>query len=364
MTTRFPVAIVAALGLTVTIGPSSGLRASSGARPSNQSRAGARTSQTPDARTGAASPASRHPAKGAWTPRHTVWGDPDVQGTYTSDNSIGVPFERPPQFAGRAELTEQEFAERERSNAEQIAKDRSERPEASFAEDAAANNAPRHWLERASTPSRATSLVVEPADGRVPPMTPDGQRRGAERRAARFAHGESDSYEYHSNYDRCITRGVTGSIMPAIYGNGTSIMQGPGVVVIRNEMIREVRVIPLDGRPHVGKNVHMYMGDPRGHWDGNTLVVETTNFTDKTAIGGGTLHSERLRLVERFTPIDARTLRYEFTVDDPATYTRPWKVAFDLTPKPGYEIYEYACHEGNYGLANMLSAARAEEKTK
>ena len=305
-------------------------------------------------------------SKSGWTPPRTAWGDPDLTGTYTTDNSIGVPFERPPQYAGRAVLSEEEFAARERANAEQVAKDLGDRPESPFAQDTAANNSPRHWLDRPETPSRVTSIVVEPADGRIPPMTPEGQRRLAERRAARFAHGESDSYEYHSNYDRCITRGVVGSILPVIYGNGTNIMQGPGYVVIRNEMIHEARMVPLDGRPHAGRNIHMYMGDPRGHWEGTTLVVDSTNFTDRTGLGGnggGSSHTENLHLVERFTPSGAGTIHYEFTVDDPATYTRPWKAALDLTTKSGYRmIYEYACHEGNYGLANMLSAARADER--
>ena len=313
-------------------------------------------------RPGAETRTAKSTARKTWSPPRTAWGDPDLSGTYTSDNSIGVPFERPAQFAGRAELNDQELAEKERANAEQIAKDNNPRAESEFAKDAAANNAPRHWLERAARPSRATSMVVDPADGRVPPLTADAQRRVAERRALRLAHGESDSYEYHSNYDRCISRGVTSSIMPAIYGNGTNIMQGPGYVVIRNEMIREVRVIPLDGRPHAGRNIRMYMGDPRGHWEGNALVIETTNFTDRTAIAGGAIPTDTMRLIERLTPVDDGAIRYEFTVEDPASYTRPFKVAFNLDAKPGYEIYEYACHEGNYGLANMLSAARADEQ--
>jgi hypothetical protein len=300
-----------------------------------------------------------------WTPPRTAWGDPDLQGTYTSDNSIGVAFERPPQFAGRTTLNDEEYAARERSNAEQIAKDQSEFPETPFAQDSAANNAPRHWLDRPTKPSRASSLVVEPADGRIPPMTPEGQRLSAERRSARLAH-EQDSYEFHSNYDRCITRGVTGSILPVIYGNGTNIMQGPGYVVIRNEMIHEARLVSLDPRPRLGKSILQYMGDPRGHWEGDTVVVESTNFTDNTGLGGngnGAIHSENLRLTERFTRTDPGTVHYEFTVDDPTMYTRPWKVALDLTTKLGYPtIYEYACHEGNYGMANMLSAARVDEK--
>ena len=304
-------------------------------------------------------------AQKKWAPLRTAWGDPDLQGTYTSDNSIGVPFERPPQFAGRTTLNDEEYAARERTNAEQIAKDQSEFPETPFAQDSASNNAPRHWLDRPTKPSRASSLVVEPADGRIPPMTPEAQRLSAERRTVRLAH-EQDSYEFHSNYDRCITRGVTGSILPVIYGNGTNIMQGPGYVVIRNEMIHEARLVPLDPRPRLGKSILQYMGDPRRHWEGDTLVVESTNFTDNTGLGGngnGAIHSEDLRLTERFTRTDPGTVHYEFTVDDPTMYTRPWKVALDLTTKPGYPtIYEYACHEGNYGMANMLSAARADEK--
>ena len=305
-------------------------------------------------------------AQGKYGSKRTAWGDPDLQGTYTSDNSIGVPFERPQEFAGRAEVTEEEYAAKIKANADQLTLDTNEQPESAFVPDTAKNNAPRHWLDRPDKPSHATSMVVEPADGRIPPMTPEGQRRLAERRVQRLTHGESDSYEFHSNYDRCITRGVVGSILPVIYGNGMNILQGPGYVVIRNEMIHETRLVPLDGRPHAGKNVHMYMGDPRGHWEGTSLVVESTNFTDRTGLGGngnGSIHSEGLRLVERFTPVVAGVLRYEFTVDDPALYTRPWKVVFDLTSRRSYGmIYEYACHEGNYGLANMLSAARADEK--
>jgi hypothetical protein len=315
--------------------------------------------------TSPSSPASAQKSSAKWTPPRTAWGDPDLQGTYTSDNSIGVAFERPAQFAGRTTLNDEEYAARERANAEQIAKDQSEFPETPFAQDSAANNAPRHWLDRPTKPSRASSLVVEPADGRIPPMTQEAQRLSAERRAVRLAH-EQDSYEFHSNYDRCITRGVTGSILPVIYGNGTDIMQGPGYVVIRNEMIHEARLVPLDPRPRLGKSILQYMGDPRGHWEGDTLVVESINFTDNTGLGGngnGAIHSDNLRLIERFTRTGPDTIHYEFTVDDPTMYTRPWKVALDLTAKPEYRtIYEYACHEGNYGLANMLSAARADER--
>jgi hypothetical protein len=302
-------------------------------------------------------------AAGAQTPR-TSWGDPDLRGTYTSDNSIGVPFERPAQFGTRAELTDEEYAQRVNANSEQIAKDRNPLPESEFsAEDPSAINASRHWLERPDTPSRATSLLVDPPDGRLPALTPDGQERTAARRAQR-GRGLPASYKNFTNYDRCLTRGVAGSILPVIYGNGTEIVQAPGYVVIRNEMIHEARVIPLGGS-HPKSGVRMWMGDSRGRWEGDTLVIETTNFTDRTGLGGngnGAVHSEDLKLVERLRRADGDTLRYELTVDDPRTFTRPWTVRFDLDAKPGYEIYEYACHEGNYGLANMLSAARAEER--
>jgi len=295
----------------------------------------------------------------------TAWGDPDLRGTYTSDNSIGVPFERPPQFGTRAELTDEEYAARVNANEEQLAKDLSPEPESEFStEDPSAINASRHWLERPDVPSRATSMIVDPPSGRLPELTAAGQQRATERRSRR-GRGLPASYTDFTNYDRCLTRGVTGSILPVIYGNGTQVEQAPGVVVIRNEMIHEARVIPLDGSPHVGAAVRSWMGDSRGRFEGDTLVIETTNFTARTGLGGngnGPVHGENLRLVERLRRLDADTLRYEFTVQDPETYTAPWTVAFDLDGQAGYEIYEYACHEGNYGLANMLSAARAEER--
>ncbi len=198
-------------------------------------------------------------------------------------------------------------------------------------------------------------------NGRLPPLTPDGQRRQALNRQRFFR--QDEAAEFHSYYDRCITRGVVGSILPAIYGNGTSIQQGPGFVVVRNEMIHEDRVIPIDSKaPRLGKHIQLYMGDSRGHWDGGTLVVDSTNFTDKIGVGGGTAPSTSLHLVERFTRTAPDTIHYEFTVDDPSTFTAPWTAALDLQAKPGYQIYEYACHEGNYGLRNMLSASRADDR--
>src|SRR5262250_3211050 len=177
---------------------------------------------------------------------------------------------------------------------------------------------------------------------------------------------KADSPEDFSYYIRCITRGVTGSVFPVIYGNGQQIVQGPGYVTILQEMVHEARVVPLDGRPHAGPNMRSYMGDPRGHWEGNTLVVETTNFLgNKTGIGlngGGTPTSDALKLTERYTRVDPNTINYEMTVDDPKTYTKPWKVGFPISQEPGYQNFEYACHEGNYAMFDSLSGARAQER--
>jgi hypothetical protein len=185
-------------------------------------------------------------------------------------------------------------------------------------------------------------------------------------------HGVANSYEDVNLYYRCITRGVTGSIIPVVYNNGNQILQAPGYVVIRNEMIHETRVIPLDGRPHVGSDIHMYMGDSRGHWEGDTLVIETTNFTNKTSIGSngvayngeGGRNSEALRLVERLTRVDNDTINYQATVDDPKTWTKPWTILISLKRDDKYQFLEYACHEGNYALKDILSGARAQESAE
>jgi hypothetical protein len=309
----------------------------------------------------AAAVAQTKPAARPYSPPKTSWGEPDLRGTYTSDNSIGIPFERPGQYGDRVTLTDEEFDAREKANQVQVARDLAERPESKFEEDEASNNAPRHWLERGTKLSHATSFVIDPPNGRLPALTPEGQRRQAQNRG-RFVL-QNDAAEFHSYYDRCITRGVISSILPAIYGNGTRILQGPGYVVVQSEMIHEDRVIPTSGAAtRLGRNIHLYMGDPRGHWEGNTLVVDSTNFTDKIGVGGGTVASTSLHLIEKFTRTAADTIHYEFTVDDPQTYTAKWTAALDLASKPGYEIYEYACHEGNYGLRNMLSASRADDR--
>ena len=167
-----------------------------------------------------------------------------------------------------------------------------------------------------------------------------------------------------SIYDRCITRGVAGSIIPVVYGNGLEIVQAPGYVAIRYEMVHDARIIPTDGRAHMPSGNRSYMGDPVGHWDGNTLVVETTNFNDKMGIGpngGGIPQSEDMKLTERFTRVADNTINYELTVDDPKTYTATWKIAFPITHEPGYQLFEYACHEGNMAMRNMITGTLAEQ---
>ena len=294
----------------------------------------------------------------------TPWGDPDLQGTWTSDDCIGTPMQRPVNLGEKLYLTDQDIAQREAALAKQAENDKQE----FVAPDARVGvGPPGHWGERARRPCKQTSLIVDPPNGRIPELT-------AEARARRVPQGAGNdnprpaSWEDFSFYIRCITRGVTGSIFPVIYGNGAQIIQAPGFVTILHEMVHEARIIPLDGRPHAGPNIRTYMGDSRGHWEGNTLVIETTNFlANKTGIGlngGGTPTSEALKLTERYTRTDQNSINYEVTIVDPKTYTEPWKVAFPITQEPGYQNFEYACHEGNYAMFNSLSGARAEDKAE
>ncbi len=309
----------------------------------------------------------------------TPWGDPDLQGTWTSDDMLGVPMERPANFGTRQYLTEDELKDREKRVAQ--SKQRIENPSeenhspAKTQLDALAKGeapaaggrgvdaapVPGQFGEYARRASKQTSQVVDPPNGRIPELTPEGKAKQAVARAARGK--AASSWEDWSIYDRCITRGVAGSILPVVYGNGLEIVQAPGYVAIRYEMVHDTRIIPLDGRPHLASNVHTYMGDSVGHWEGNTLVVETANLNDKMGIGpngGGIPYSDDTKLTERFTRVSANTVNYSLTVDDPKTYTAKWTLAFPITHEPGYEIYEYACHEGNMSLRNMMLAARAE----
>ncbi len=303
-----------------------------------------------------------------WTPPKTAWSDPDLQGVWTSDDFYGVPFERPAQYGNRKFLNDEEYAARAKeTDLLATSVQAGIYPNAGYwarQKGVDAKAVPTNWTEFARRAPRQTSLVVDPPNGRIPPLTAYGESVRAAVAAARKPRPES--WLDISMYDRCITRGVAGSMFPVIYGNGSEIVQHPGLVAIRYEMIHETRIIPLDGRPHAPETLRTYMGDPRGHWEGNTLVVETTNFIGGhngfVGNGGGLPYSEDLRLVERFTRLNDRSVHYEVTIDDPKTYTATWTVAFEITREPGYQIFEYACHEGNYAMSNSLSAARAEEK--
>ena len=281
----------------------------------------------------------------------TPWGDPDLQGAFTNSDESLIPMERPDSLKGRtlADITPAELeALNEQRNEDRVEADK-QRWEL---------RSPLHWFENHNPKNSRAWLVVDPPDGTIPPQTPEARARAAARAKSRQGRGEADSYEDRSLYDRCITRGVPGSMMPAIYGNAYEIVQGPGFVTISYEMVNETRVIPLDGRPHVGQAIREYMGDGRGHFEGDSLVIETTNFTDKVPYRGS---SDRLRLVERFTPTSAKTVEWSVTFDDPSTWTRPWTFAMTLT-RTDERPFEYACHEGNYAMRNMLGIARAQEK--
>jgi hypothetical protein len=318
-----------------------------------------------------AAPSASTAAKaGSWTVPRTPWGDPDIQGLWPANDMQGTPYERPEELGTRATLNDKEYAAREEARARQVRSD----GEVYVPQGQRTGiGGPSHWSagER-GIPSRQASLVVDPSNGRIPPMTEDGKKRVDLARSTYYydfpdavvAH-PFETFEDLGPYDRCITRGTLASMMPTAYNMGTEIIQIPGAVVIRNEMIHETRIIPVDGRPGLSPKIRQYMGESRGHWEGDTLVIETANFNGKVGItrNGNTLLTSRdLKLVERLTRVDANTLQYEATVNDPGTWTRPWKVALPFKLHPEYQFFEYACHEGNYAMRNILSAERAAEK--
>ena len=280
-----------------------------------------------------------------WKAPRNAWGQPDLEGIWTTDDMRGVPMSRPQQYGDRMYLTDDEFAKRskERSNARDI--------------DNARTGTFRN--EEGSRDFSYTSMVIDPPDGRVPALTAAAQARP--RLQGSFGVGPWEKVQDFSLYDRCITRGAIGSFMPAVYGNGARIIQTPDAVIISYEMVHDTRVIPLDGRPALGSGIHLLMGDSRGHFEGDTLVVESRNFTNRTAVGGAP-HSDGLRMIERFTRIDPEMIDYEIHIDDPSTFTKPWTFRVTITSQPGYQIYEYGCHEGNIAMRNALTAERAYEK--
>ncbi len=295
---------------------------------------------------------------------------------------VGTPLQRDPSLGTRAVLTDAEYAQRVERAKKQADVDSQEtvndvtkcdpaRGGLGNTQATCSNGVsigpPLYWDDRGK-PNRQASLVVDPPDGRIPPLTPEAQKlaadRGAARRArpcARTAGGCHDSWEDESLWDRCITRGLLGSILPSTYNDGNQIVQAPGVVVLRNEMIHETRIVPMDGRTHAASAIRSWMGDSRGHWEGSTLVVETTNFNDQTQLNNATV-SDAARVVERFTRTGENTLEYRVTIEDPKTWTKPWTIQFPLKRDAEYRLYEYACHEGNYYMYNALTGARAEER--
>jgi hypothetical protein len=310
-------------------------------------------------------------AAAPYSPPRTAWGDPDLRGVWPGTAMMGVPLERPVELGDRLLLADDEFAARATQAERQAAADNEEfvrLPTAAAIITGAGSGPPGHWGER-GRPQRQTSLIVDPPDGRLPPMTAEGAMRTAAIPSSLYydnsGGGVFDGPEDLSVYDRCITRGVIGSMVAVGYNAGNQIVQGPGWVALRNEMIHETRLIPLDGRPHVPSAIRGYMGDSRGRWDGATLIVDTTNLNGKTGIGANgraLYHSDALHIVERFTRTGTDAIRYEAVIDDPKTWTRPFTIAFPLEREPGYGMFEYACHEGNYGLRNILSAARAGDR--
>ena len=315
-----------------------------------------------------ATTSAQQPASGYTVPR-TPWGDPDLQGKWPGTEMVGVPMQRDEKLGTRNVLNDEEFADRERRAAQQQEQDNAdfELENAASTPGGAVGGAvspPPHWLERGQ-PQRQASLIVDPPNGRMPDFTQQAQDRQAALRTAREGRGPADSYTDRSNYDRCITRGLSGSILPVIYNNGTQIIQSPGYVAIVNEMIHETRVVPLDRRGHVGSNIKMWLGDSRGYFEGDTLVVETTNFTDRTGVGvngGGQRHSEALKITERYTRVADDVIDYKMTIDDPQTWTTPWTMQFPLKRDDAYGMFEYACHEGNLAMFNILSGARADDR--
>ena len=286
-----------------------------------------------------------------YTVPRTPWGDPDLQGVWSSDDTSGIPRERPKELGNNLWLSDQAFAARVKQVEQGIK--RGETDIGAFRND---------FARRAF---RQTSMIIDPPDGSMPAVTAEAQKRRASRDRGTFGDGPFNTFEDFTLYDRCITRGIVGSVLRVVYGNGNRIVQSPGVVAFSYEMIHDTRVIYTDGRPHVGQAIRQYLGDSRARWEGDELVVVTTNLTDKTSIGGngnGLRHSDKMIITERFKRVAADVLQYQFTVDDPVTYVRPFTMSMPLTPLDGGVLLPYECHEGNYGLPNALSAERAEDK--
>ena len=289
----------------------------------------------------------------AGTKWRTPWGDPDLEGSWTNANT--TPLQRPAKYAGRPLLTPEERAALDRQT--DIGTDQRGATPEKDVEDAYN----RFWWDRGHSDGR-TSLIIDPPDGRIPPLTPEAQerlrafRRAEQQTAESGSGGPADSWEDRNLYERCIIRAPLPRISTG-YNNNYQIVQAPGYVTIFQEQMHETRVVPLDGRRHLDQNIRQWLGDSRGHWEGDTLVVDTTNFSDRTNFEGA---GKNLHLIERWSRVGPDTLDYQFTVSDPTTWTRPWTAAW-VWHAVG-PLYEYACHEGNYGLKGILAGGRAQEK--
>jgi hypothetical protein len=312
----------------------------------------------PGARAGAV--ATRGTTPSTYRMPRTPWGDPDLQGTYTNKYETSTPFERPKEFEGRRieDVTPAELAAAVRKRQEDTlarAKYFGGDPEGRIGNSAEFRDI--YEIERGSRPW----FVIDPPDGKIPPLIPAARARTpSDARGGSFGNGPFNGPEDFSLWERCITRGVPGSMLPGNYGNSYEIVQGPGVVAIRYEMVHDTRVVALDRRPHTGKAIALDMGDARGYFQGDTLVVETTNFKGRSVYRNA--NPETLRLVERFTRTAPDKVDWSITVDDPATWARPWTFAIPLTMNESEPVFEYACHEGNQAIGNILSAARTAEK--
>ena len=298
-----------------------------------------------------------------WTQPRTPWGDLDLQGIW--NNSTITELERPAALSGEQVLTDSQAAALEAKIAE------SRVDAAPKAGDPGTYN--QAWFDRGNkvVPTKRTSLIIDPPNGKLPPLTPAGQKWPEDRfkklgptATGSSGNGPFDSYAEISVVTRCITRGMPNAMLPGGYNNNYQIVQAPGVVVLLMEMMHEPRIIHLDGRPHIGQNLKQWMGDSIGHWEGNTLVVDVTNFPDRDVTGFGVPYrwgeTSHLHLIERFTRIDADTIDYQVTVDDPWMFTKQWTASIPMVKSEG-PIFEYACHEGNYGLVGILKSSRASD---
>ena len=289
-----------------------------------------------------------------WTPPRTADGHPDLQGFWT--NNTYTPLERP-RNVSKEFYTREEALELEKKAAEEETEQTVPGTVADVHYDFTQFSLDRN--QSAHALNLRTSLIVDPADGKLPPLTAEGQKRAAERAEVAKRVGRWDSAQSNDLDDRCIIfQGSGPPLLPQGYNSNYQIVQTPGFVMILFEMAHDTRIIPMDGRPHVARNIRQWTGDSRGHWEGDTLVIETTNFNGKNPLRGS---SENLRVVERFTRVDADTIQYKFTVEDESTWTRPWTGEIPLRKTIG-PLFEHACHEGNYGLYNTLVGARLEEK--